>query len=152
MRKALIVGEGVAGPVAAMALQRAGIDVVVYEAYVPSGEEVGSYLTVASNGLDALRAIGAEAPVRAAGFPTPPTCCGAAAAGGWGGVQRRAAGGNWPRTPWCWPSACATSPTSPRRWPPTSGYAAGGWNASSPRARAPAAPRPLDPSAACYAT
>jgi FAD-dependent urate hydroxylase len=70
MRKAVIVGGGVAGPVAAMALQRAGIEAVVYEAYPQTAEEVGSYLTVASNGLDALRAIGAERPVRAAGFPT----------------------------------------------------------------------------------
>jgi 2-polyprenyl-6-methoxyphenol hydroxylase-like FAD-dependent oxidoreductase len=44
---------------------------VVYEAYPQTAEEVGSYLTVASNGLDALRAIDAEGPVRAAGFPTP---------------------------------------------------------------------------------
>jgi hypothetical protein len=57
-----------------------------------------------------------------------------------------------PRTPWCWPSACATSPTSARHWPPTSGCAAHGWNASSPRRPAPAAPRPPDPSAACSAT
>jgi 2-polyprenyl-6-methoxyphenol hydroxylase-like FAD-dependent oxidoreductase len=69
--KALIVGGGVAGPVAAMALQRAGIEAVVYEAHVPSGGEAGSYLTVASNGLDALRAIEAHGPVLAAGFPTP---------------------------------------------------------------------------------
>jgi FAD-dependent urate hydroxylase len=71
VRKALIIGGGVAGPVAAMALQRAGIEGVVYEAYPQTAEDVGSYLTVASNGLDALRAIGAEQPVRAAGFPTP---------------------------------------------------------------------------------
>jgi 2-polyprenyl-6-methoxyphenol hydroxylase-like FAD-dependent oxidoreductase len=71
MDKALIVGGGVAGPVAAMALQRAGITAVVYEAHVPTGEEVGSYLTVASNGLDALGAIGADGPVLDAGFPTP---------------------------------------------------------------------------------
>jgi 2-polyprenyl-6-methoxyphenol hydroxylase-like FAD-dependent oxidoreductase len=32
-KKALIVGGGVAGPVAAMALEQAGIDPVVYEAY-----------------------------------------------------------------------------------------------------------------------
>ncbi len=70
MTKALIVGGGVAGPVAAMALPRAGIEGVVYEAYPQTAEEVGSYLTVASNGLDALRAIDAEQPVRAAGFPT----------------------------------------------------------------------------------
>src|SRR5215216_4795744 len=69
--KALIIGGGVAGPVAAMALQRAGIEAVVYEAHVPSGGEAGSYLTVATNGLDALAAIGADGPVLAAGFPTP---------------------------------------------------------------------------------
>ena len=69
--KALIAGGGVAGPVTAMALQRAGIEAVVYEAYVPDGDEAGSYLTVATNGLDALRAIDADKPVLAAGFPTP---------------------------------------------------------------------------------
>jgi glycine/D-amino acid oxidase-like deaminating enzyme len=35
MTKALIIGGGVAGPVAAMALQRAGIEAVLYEAYTP---------------------------------------------------------------------------------------------------------------------
>src|SRR5919206_2191666 len=68
--KVLIAGGGIAGPVAAMALQRAGIDAVVHEAHVPGTGEAGSYLTVASNGLDALRAIGADGPVLAAGFPT----------------------------------------------------------------------------------
>jgi FAD-dependent urate hydroxylase len=70
MTRALIIGGGVAGPVTAMALQRAGIEAVVYEAYQPTAEEVGSYLGVATNGLDALRAIGADRPVLAAGFPT----------------------------------------------------------------------------------
>jgi len=69
--KALIAGGGVAGPVTAMALQRAGIETVVYEAHVPSDQEAGSYLSVASNGLDALRAIEADGPVLAAGFPAP---------------------------------------------------------------------------------
>ena len=71
MVKALIAGGGVAGPVTAMALQRAGIEAVVYEAHVPGDGEAGSYLTVATNGLDALRAIDADKPVLAAGFPTP---------------------------------------------------------------------------------
>jgi FAD-dependent urate hydroxylase len=71
MRKALVIGGGVAGPVTAMALQRAGIDAVVYEAHPQSTEEVGSYLTVATNGIDALRAIDADKPVVADGFPTP---------------------------------------------------------------------------------
>jgi FAD-dependent urate hydroxylase len=71
MTRALIIGGGVAGPVAAMALQRASIDAVVYEVHPPTTEEVGSYLTVATNGIDALRAIGADQPVLEAGFPTP---------------------------------------------------------------------------------
>jgi 2-polyprenyl-6-methoxyphenol hydroxylase-like FAD-dependent oxidoreductase len=68
--KAVIVGAGVCGPVTAMALQRAGIDAVVYEGHGPA-RDVGAYLTVASNGLDALRAIDARDAVRAAGVPTP---------------------------------------------------------------------------------
>jgi FAD-dependent urate hydroxylase len=70
-RKALIIGGGVAGPVTAMALQRAGLDTVVYEAYPQTTEEVGSYMSVATNGIDALRAIGADSPVLAGGFPSP---------------------------------------------------------------------------------
>ena len=58
--KALIIGAGVCGPVTAMALQRAGIDAVVYEPRPGGGR--GSYLTVATNGLDALRAIDAQIP------------------------------------------------------------------------------------------
>jgi len=33
IRSALVIGGGIAGPVAAMALQKAGIDAVVYEAF-----------------------------------------------------------------------------------------------------------------------
>jgi FAD-dependent urate hydroxylase len=84
MTRVLIVGGGIAGPVTAMGLQRAGIGAVVYEAHIPASEEVGSLLTVATNGIDALRTIGTDTPVLAAAFPTPPTCCGAAPAGGWG--------------------------------------------------------------------
>jgi 2-polyprenyl-6-methoxyphenol hydroxylase-like FAD-dependent oxidoreductase len=71
MVKALIAGGGIAGPVTAMALQQAGIDAQVYEAHLPGTGDAGSYLTVATNGLDALRAVGADKPVLAAGFPTP---------------------------------------------------------------------------------
>jgi FAD-dependent urate hydroxylase len=71
MNKALIAGGGIAGPVTAMALQRAGIEAVVYEAHVPGPGDAGSYLTVATNGLDALRAIDADQVVLANGFPTP---------------------------------------------------------------------------------
>jgi FAD-dependent urate hydroxylase len=70
-KKALIAGGGIAGPVTAMALQRAGIDSVVYEAYDTSaGLDAGAFLTVAVNGLDALRMLDAHEPVLDAGFPT----------------------------------------------------------------------------------
>ena len=70
-KKALIIGGGVSGPVAAMALQQAGMDSVVYEAYAGSADDAGAFLTFASNGLDALRAIDAHQIVLAEGFPTP---------------------------------------------------------------------------------
>jgi len=70
-KKALIIGGGVAGPVAAMALQQAGVDSVVYEAYAGGADDAGAFLTFASNGLDALRAIDAHHLVLAEGFPTP---------------------------------------------------------------------------------
>jgi len=71
VHKVLIAGGGIAGPVTAMALQKADIDAEVFEAHRPGGGDAGSYLTVATNGLDALRAVGADEPVLAAGFPTP---------------------------------------------------------------------------------
>ena len=71
--KALVVGAGVCGPVTAMALERVGIDAVVYDAHGPTAADAGSYLTVATNGLDALRAIDAHGPVLKAGFPTSRT-------------------------------------------------------------------------------
>ena len=47
-KTALIIGGGIAGPVTAMALQRAGIDSVVYEAYGRGSDGVGAFLTLAS--------------------------------------------------------------------------------------------------------
>jgi 2-polyprenyl-6-methoxyphenol hydroxylase-like FAD-dependent oxidoreductase len=71
MTRALVIGAGVAGPVAAMALQRAGIDATVYEAYAGSAEHVGSFLTLQANGMDALRAVDAAGVVEDLGFATP---------------------------------------------------------------------------------
>ena len=70
-RTALIIGAGIAGPVAAMALAKAGIEATVYEAHPDTAEGTGTFLTIASNGIDALRAIDAAEPALAAGFPTP---------------------------------------------------------------------------------
>jgi FAD-dependent urate hydroxylase len=70
-KRALIIGGGIAGPVTAMALQHAGVESVVYEAYDTSaGLDTGAFLTVAVNGLDALRTLDAHEPVLDAGFPT----------------------------------------------------------------------------------
>ena len=71
MTRAIVVGGGVAGPVAAMALQRAGITATVHEAHAAPAGDVGAWLGVQVNGLDALRAVDAEGAVRAVGFPTP---------------------------------------------------------------------------------
>jgi 2-polyprenyl-6-methoxyphenol hydroxylase-like FAD-dependent oxidoreductase len=66
---ALIIGGGIAGPVAAMALQKAGIEATVYEAYDSAADGVGGGLSIAPNGLDALGAIEADGIVRAIGEP-----------------------------------------------------------------------------------
>jgi 2-polyprenyl-6-methoxyphenol hydroxylase-like FAD-dependent oxidoreductase len=70
-KKALIVGGGIAGPVAAMALQRAGVEATVYEAYDAPADYAGLFLNTASNGLDVLSTLGVDVPVRADGFPIP---------------------------------------------------------------------------------
>jgi 2-polyprenyl-6-methoxyphenol hydroxylase-like FAD-dependent oxidoreductase len=69
-RHALVIGGGIAGPTAAMALQRAGIEATVFEAYPADAAPAAAFLTVAVNGLAALGAIGLDRPVMAAGFPT----------------------------------------------------------------------------------
>ncbi|QIS18974.1 FAD-dependent oxidoreductase [Nocardia terpenica] len=70
MTHALIIGGGIAGPVTAMALQKAGISSTVYEAYPTGGDDIGAFLMIMHNGMDALRAIGADEPVVAASFRT----------------------------------------------------------------------------------
>ncbi|GAA0388848.1 FAD-dependent monooxygenase [Microbispora corallina] len=69
VRTALVIGGGIAGPVTALALRRAGIEATVHEAYTGTADGVGGQLTIAPNGLAALAAIGADEPVRAAGQP-----------------------------------------------------------------------------------
>lgn len=71
MTTALVIGAGVAGPVAAMALQRAGVAATIFEAHPGTADDVGAFLTLQVNGLDALRAVGVGAVVAGLGFPTP---------------------------------------------------------------------------------
>lgn len=68
--RAVVVGAGVAGPVAALAMNRAGVEVEIHEAYPEPDGEIGSYLTVSPNGLDALAAVGALDACRTVAFPT----------------------------------------------------------------------------------
>jgi len=70
-RTAIVVGGGIAGPVAAMALQRAGIDATVYEGYDDVAEGVGAALMVAPNGLGALGLLGIDEGLRGIGIPSP---------------------------------------------------------------------------------
>lgn len=70
-KKALIIGGGMAGPVTGMALAAAGIDSTVYEAYDRAADGVGAFLTLAVNGLAALRTLGLNDLVRDKGFDTP---------------------------------------------------------------------------------
>ncbi|WP_330252608.1 FAD-dependent monooxygenase [Nocardia sp. NBC_00565] len=71
MKKALIIGGGIAGPVTAMALQRAGVEPIVCEAYQEAAaEQIGAFLTVAVNGLSALALLDAQHVVTDIGYPT----------------------------------------------------------------------------------
>ena len=70
MPTALVIGVGIAGPVAAMALRKAGLDVEVFEGYPAGTADIGSWLGLQTNGLDALRAIGVDRAVCETGYPT----------------------------------------------------------------------------------
>jgi 2-polyprenyl-6-methoxyphenol hydroxylase-like FAD-dependent oxidoreductase len=72
IQTALVIGGGIAGPVAATALTMAGIDTTVYEARLSdpsSANGIGGSLALEPNGLAALRIVGAADAVRAAAVP-----------------------------------------------------------------------------------
>ena len=69
VRTALVIGGGIAGPVTATALVKAGIEAAVYEAYPAPTEGIGGGLALAPNGLAALGIIDADAAVRAVATP-----------------------------------------------------------------------------------
>lgn len=67
-KKALIIGGGIAGPAAAMALQRAGIESTIYETRTQSEQNRGAFLTVARNGMNALHTLDAFDAIMERGF------------------------------------------------------------------------------------
>jgi 2-polyprenyl-6-methoxyphenol hydroxylase-like FAD-dependent oxidoreductase len=69
MTRALIVGGGIAGPAAALALHAVGIEATVLESR-PAAVGAGSWLTIATNGLAALQELDALDAVRPIGVPT----------------------------------------------------------------------------------
>ena len=71
-QSALVIGGGIAGPVAATALRMAGIDAAVYEARPSdpaSASGIGGSLALEPNGLAALRIVGVDGAVRTAAAP-----------------------------------------------------------------------------------
>ncbi|CAM5388443.1 FAD-dependent oxidoreductase [Streptomyces chartreusis] len=69
MARLLVAGGGIAGIGAALALHKAGHDVAVYEAHPDSAEDIGAFLTLASNGMRALAEVDASAAITSIGFP-----------------------------------------------------------------------------------
>ena len=70
-RNALVIGGGLAGPATAMALARAGIAATIYEGRDEGAPVRGGGFNIASNGLDALAAIGALDATAGLGLPAP---------------------------------------------------------------------------------
>src|SRR5437868_11214833 len=56
-RKAIIIGAGIAGPIAAILLRRAGFEAQVFEAW-PYSTGIGGGLQIAPNGMHVLAEIG----------------------------------------------------------------------------------------------
>ena len=67
-KRALIIGGGVAGPAAAIALQRAGVPATVFEASDGPRDEAGAFLNLAPNGLHVLESLGLGTAIDDLGF------------------------------------------------------------------------------------
>ena len=62
IKTAAVIGGGIAGPVAALALRKAGIEATVYEAHDRPADGVGGTIALAPNGVAALGIVGVELP------------------------------------------------------------------------------------------
>ncbi|MFI6071527.1 FAD-dependent oxidoreductase [Actinoplanes sp. NPDC051343] len=68
-RTAIVIGGGIAGPVTALALHRAGIEATIYEAHPGTADGFGGRIALAPNGVSALGIVGAADAVVAAAQP-----------------------------------------------------------------------------------
>ncbi|WP_225730814.1 MULTISPECIES: FAD-dependent monooxygenase [unclassified Nocardia] len=70
---ALVIGGGIAGPVTALALRKAGIAATVFESHLSAADGIGATLSLQPNGMNALRIVGADKAIEAVGQPVPGT-------------------------------------------------------------------------------
>jgi 2-polyprenyl-6-methoxyphenol hydroxylase-like FAD-dependent oxidoreductase len=70
VRTAAVIGGGIAGPVAALALRKAGIDATIYETHLGNADGVGGTLALAPNGMAALEIVDAAEAVTAVAQPS----------------------------------------------------------------------------------
>jgi 2-polyprenyl-6-methoxyphenol hydroxylase-like FAD-dependent oxidoreductase len=68
-RTAVVIGGGIAGPVTALALHRAGIEATIYEGHSGPAGGLGGLIGLAPNGVAALEIVGAADKVVAAAQP-----------------------------------------------------------------------------------
>jgi 2-polyprenyl-6-methoxyphenol hydroxylase-like FAD-dependent oxidoreductase len=69
-RKALVIGGGISGMVTALFLKRAYVDPIICEARSAPSDYDGRFLSIAPNGINALRVIGLDSQLLKYGFPT----------------------------------------------------------------------------------
>lgn len=70
-KKAIIIGGGIGGAVAALAMTKAGLHVEIYEAREESTTYTGWFLNLAANGIEILKTLGIEAAINAEGSAAP---------------------------------------------------------------------------------
>ena len=70
-RKALIIGAGIAGPITALFFQCSGIEAEIYEVRSEAEISTGWFLNLAGNGIEVLKTLKTDEPIRAEGSPVP---------------------------------------------------------------------------------
>ena len=69
LRRAVVVGSGIAGPVVGAFLRRVGFEVVLCEARPKASTDEGAFLGVAPNGMNVLGELGVRGTVEAISIP-----------------------------------------------------------------------------------